>query len=96
MPYYLTPEEKNQYLGVIAKQTAGGDWCYLLQTRTETEQIRKSARKYPLAFRYSETVTGGNKRGMSRFFTFGQRPSPWHKHLLMETYHVSFITPEEE
>jgi hypothetical protein len=85
------PTNKNRYLGIIAKRTAGGDWCYLLQTRTETEQIRKSARKYPLAFRYSAPITGGNKRGMSRFFTFGLRPSPWYKHLLIETYTVAFL-----
>ena len=94
----FTPEDKNQWHGVIARKTTGGVWCYLLQTEPipgmpefRTEQIRSSARRYPLAFLYSEPVTGGNKTSMSRFFTFGLRPSPWYKHLLTETYTVAFL-----
>jgi hypothetical protein len=74
---------------VVAKRYGGG-WQYLAITDEGEEVVirHQATRLYLNAYMYREEAASGNKKGLSRHFTFGKHISRYHAASHMATYPI--------
>lgn len=80
---------KGAFAGVYSRTEKNGKIIYILKHVDGAEEIlRTSSRKYDLAHYYREPVTGANKSGIRRHFTFGKNPDRIYAPLLVTTFAI--------
>jgi hypothetical protein len=75
---------------VEAKRIGEHYWQYIAYMHDGTsEMIRKKAtRLYDCAFYYNRRVCGGNKTGLTRYFSFGKNPSSHYRDYHTATFFI--------